>query len=492
MTATDMDIDAPMSVDMAEAPEVTASASRVPSIADVSKTISYINRGVELSQPRLLQRAIRQNAHLRRGATKSLLNATLSRFVPPSCPSYAQMQSSVALIPSAPDDSNTDTEIVDTPDTIIPEVEVFLFTLVLTTMLRHGLNEAAAQSAAVLIGRIKTFSRRTLDLFASKAFFYFSLAFERIDQLESIRATLLGLYRTCCLHHDEMGQAVLLNLILRNYLHYDLVVQAQTLASKTSFPESASNNQFCRYLYAMGRIQAVQLEYSDAYLRLTMAARKAPQDTARGFALTVHKLSVIVQLLMGDIPERGGFNVPEFRVALLPYLALTQAVRAGDLHEFAQVMQTHGTVFKADKNYSLIRRLGHNVLKTGLRKISVSYSRISLADIAEKLQLSSAKAAEFICARAIKDGVIEATLDHEAGVLVSNEIVDVYATEEPQKAFHRRIVFCLDVHNEAVKSMRYPPDAYKKEIASKGKSKGEDEKTIEELIKEMEDDMDEL
>ena len=88
--------------------------------------------------------------------------------------------------------------------------------------------------------------------------------------------------------------------------------------------------------------------------------------------------------------------------------------------------------------------------------------------------------------------MIEATLDHEAGVLVSNEIVDVYSTEEPQKAFHRRIVFCLDVHNEAVKSMRYPPDAYKKEIASKGKAKGEDEKTIEELIKEMEDDMDEI
>jgi hypothetical protein len=38
--------------------------------------------------------------------------------------------------------------------------------------------------------------------------------------------------------------------------------------------------------------------------------------------------------------------------------------------------------------------------------------------------------------------------------------------------------------------MRYPPDAYKKEIAGKGKE--DDEKTIEELIKEMEDDMEDL
>jgi hypothetical protein len=57
----------------------------------------------------------------------------------------------------------------------------------------------------------------------------------------------------------------------------------------------------------------------------------------------------------------------------------------------------------------------------------------------------------------------------------------------------RRIVFCLDVHNEAVKSMRYPPDAYKKQVANKDKDKpGEDEKTIEELIKELEDEMDEM
>jgi hypothetical protein len=39
--------------------------------------------------------------------------------------------------------------------------------------------------------------------------------------------------------------------------------------------------------------------------------------------------------------------------------------------------------------------------------------------------------------------------------------------------------------------MRYPPDAYKKELAQAGKTKLE-EKSVEELVKEMEDDMDEL
>ena len=51
----------------------------------------------------------------------------------------------------------------------------------------------------------------------------------------------------------------------------------------------------------------------------------------------------------------------------------------------------------------------------------------------------------------------------------------------------------MDVHNDAVRGMRYPPDSYKKEMATKdGKDKpGKDEKSIEELIKEFEDEMEE-
>ena len=285
-----------------------------------------------------------------------------------------------------------------------PEVEIYIATLILTTLLRQELNEAAAEFSSTVIERIKGFNRRSLDLLSSKVFFYFSVAFERANKLEYIRSTLLALYRTACLRRDEMGQAVLLNLLLRNYLHYNLVEQAHALAAKTPFPETISNNQYCRYLYYMGRIHAIQLEYSDSYVRLMQAIRKAPQDTAKGFAHEVQKLTIIVQLLMGEIPERALFNQQHLRKVLAPYLALTQAVRAGDLQQFNSEVATHSATFKADKNYTLVRRLGHNVLKTGLRKISISYSRISLADVATKLHLTSLTAAEYICAKAIRDG----------------------------------------------------------------------------------------
>lgn len=62
-------------------------------------------------------------------------------------------------------------------------------------------------------------------------------------------------------------------------------------------------------------------------------------------------------------------------------------MRHGDLLEFERTVAANAALFKADRTYTLILRLGHNVIKTGLRKISLSYSRISLADIAAKLHM---------------------------------------------------------------------------------------------------------
>lgn len=381
--------------------------------------ILCITRGIELNQPRLLQRAIRQNVSIRRQVTSELLTQLVKKYIPSDGPTFEVMNKSIEKVPvvdSAPEetkrsDSEGDSMDVDAadssekfvpPTSVLPEVEVYIFTLIVTTLLRHERNAEAAYAATALIERVRTFNRRSLDNFTSKAYFYLSLSYERIQRLDSIRPTLLTLYRTSCVRHDDMGQAVLLNLLLRNYLSYHLVEQAHTLSLRASFPESASNNQFCRYLYYMGRIQAVQLEYSEAYQRLMMAARKAPQGYAHGFTRMVYKLVVIVQLLMGEIPERSLFNQEDLRVPLKPYFAITQAVRTGDVKQFHAAVAEHEAVFREDENLSLVERLGHNVLKTGLRKISISYSRISLQDIATKLHIPSATAAEYIVAKAIR------------------------------------------------------------------------------------------
>lgn len=65
--------------------------------------------------------------------------------------------------------------------------------------------------------------------------------------------------RTATLRNDFEGQAVLINCLLRNYLHYNLYDQADKLVSKSVYPESASNNEWARFLYYLG--ECVFLHY---------------------------------------------------------------------------------------------------------------------------------------------------------------------------------------------------------------------------------------
>ena len=55
---------------------------------------------------------------------------------------------------------------------------------------------------------------------------------------------------------------------------------------------------------------------------------------------------------------------------------------------------------------------------------------------------------ECIVAKAIRDGGVDAVLDHANGWMLSKDVADIYATAEPAAAFHARVAFCLDIHNE--------------------------------------------
>jgi len=373
---------------------------------------------------------------------------------------------------------------------LLPEVDAYLHLLLLLFLLdvdQKGDNKAASKSlecAEALMLKLVTANRRSMDHMAARCYYYYTRAYETSGRVAEINGVLHARLRTATLRNDFEGQAVLINCILRSYISQNLYDQADKLVNKTNFPESASNNEWARYLYYLGRIKAIQLEYSEAHKHLVQSLRKAPQQSAVGFRHTVLKLSIIVELLLGEIPDRQTFLQKANKRALAPYLQVTQAVRSGDVSNFQKALDTHGKLFREDKTYTLILRLHQNVIKTAIRTISVAYSRISLMDVATKLKLESSEEAEYIIAKAIRDGVIEATLDHENGWMQSKENSDIYCTREPQLAFHERISFCLDLHNSSVKAMRFPPKSYNQDLES-AEDRREREAQDLELAKEM-------
>ena len=330
-----------------------------------------------------------------------------------------------------------------------------------------------AKFSTGLVDRVRELNRRTLDALGARAYFYLSLFFEELDPkppspqspVISIREKLLVALRSAVLRKDQDTQSSLIVLLLRNYTSTADIKQADLLVGQTTFPPTAPNNQVARYMYYLGRIRAIQLSYTDAHEHLTSATRKASTSAvAVGFYQAAMKLLVVVELLMGDIPDRSIFSQPKLERSLEPYFKLVKAVRAGDLQNFLKLVHEHSKIFHADGTYTLILRLRQNVIRTGIRMLSLSYSRISLRDICIRLSLESEESAEYIVAKAIRDGVIEATIDHEKGYMQTKQAGDVYATREPAEAFHERIKACLSLHDECVRAMRYPMNQHRVEL----------------------------
>ncbi|XP_045470866.1 probable 26S proteasome non-ATPase regulatory subunit 3 [Harmonia axyridis] len=452
------------------------------SLLELREQVRQIEKGVSNKENRFILRVLRCLPNTRRKLNGAVLRGLITQV-------YPQYERDIML--SYVEDSSGGNEMEtqtqrtrSATKTPLPEVDTYIHLLILVRLIDTNNLDDAAKCSELLMGKVTSQNRRTLDLVAAKCYFYHSRVAELTNRLDTIRSFLHARLRTATLRNDFEGQAVLINCLLRNYLHYSLYDQADKLVSKCIFPETASNNEWARFLYYLGRIKAARLEYSIARKHLVQAMRKAPQNAAIGFRQTVQKLLVVVELLLGDIPERQIFREASVRHSLGPYFQLTQAVRMGNLQRFGEVLENFGPQFRLDHTYTLILRLRHNVIKTAIRSIGLSYSRISPQDIAKKLGLDSAEDAEFIVAKAIKDGVIEATLDPEGGYMRSKESNDIYCTKEPQLAFHQRISFCLDLHNQSVKAMRYPPKAYGKELESAEERREREQQDLE-LAKEM-------
>jgi 26S proteasome regulatory subunit N3 len=452
----------------------------VQAVADIKSNFSLLDRAVALFDARFTLRALRSISLTRKRLTADILAQVISetfRATPASAEIAKPLLAAIGRpnvplgrSPSAEMEVDSEPKSKSTPakkdgkdkeaKELIPEVDIFLGILIQVFLFDSKDYESGQQFSAYLSERIHSLNRRTLDSLSAKVYFYYSLFAENLapqppspqSPVVAIRPALLKALRTAVLRKDVDTQASVIVLLLRNYLSTAHISQADLLVSHSQFPETAANNLVARYLYYLGRIRSIQLRYTEAHEHLTAATRKAPgNNSAIGFSQTATKLLLVVELLMGDIPDRATFRQPTLELSLHPYFLLVQAVRVGNVENFENIIHNYAGIFRRDGTYTLILRLRQNVIKTGIRMMSLSYSRISLRDICIRLHLGSEESAEYIVAKAIRDGVIEATLDRERGFMKSKDVGDVYATREPGEAFHDRIRACLALHDESVK-----------------------------------------
>ncbi|XP_061606203.1 26S proteasome non-ATPase regulatory subunit 3 isoform X1 [Phyllopteryx taeniolatus] len=283
----------PQDVDM---PEAEATSSVKPpkeldslTLEDIKEHVKQIEKAVSGKEPRFVLRALRALPSTSRRLNTLVLHKTIGGFFT----NNAATRDFLLAFLDEPMDL-VDGDVPFRPRTgkaagnpLLPEVEAYLQLLLVVHLTNNKRFSEAQKVSDDLLQKMASKNRRALDLVAAKCYYYHARVYEFLNQLDSIRSFLHTRLRTATLRHDADGQAVLLNLLLRNYLNFNLYDQAEKLVSKSVFPELANNNEWARYLYYTGRIKAIQLEYSEARRTLTNALRKAPQHTAVGFKQTV-------------------------------------------------------------------------------------------------------------------------------------------------------------------------------------------------------------
>lgn len=261
--------------------------------------------------------------------------------------------------------------------------------------------------------------------------------------------------RALSIRHDECGQEILLNETLRILVEKKEFEQAELMLTNCVLTEPYhSTNQHARYCYYVALIRAIRLDYGVALQYALQALRKAP-ERALGFRIAATKLFLTLQLLNGETPARSEFLDPHMKEALYPYMQLTSCVRFGNLGRFMSLLKQFQETLEHDKTYTLILRVRQNVIRTGLKHICQAYSRIALNDICVKLSLENPDDVEYIVSKAIREGVVDATINHEEGTVSTSDTVDIYSTTEPMLAYQKRIAFLNELHADAKRALRY-------------------------------------
>jgi 26S proteasome regulatory subunit N3 len=283
-----------------------------------------------------------------------------------------------------------------------PEFIVFNLLIVVTRLIDQKKMNDVSQVLSFLIGYLNKNESHSLHYLRARTYHYYTYINEKLGSYGNITGELHSGYRKACLDLDEISQVTIINCIIRYYLLNDAYDQARNFISKTKYFENVSTNEDARYFFYLGTINSVQMNYTEAYINLTNSLRKAPEKCAADFKSNVQKLLIIVELLMGEVPDISKVITTSNNLrALKPYFELIKSVKQGNLNEFKNTLHKYESLFIKDKFYNLIQRLRHVVIKIGLRRINISYSRISLKDITEKLNLESEKDCEYIVANVL-------------------------------------------------------------------------------------------
>ncbi|XP_054160430.1 COP9 signalosome complex subunit 3-like [Oppia nitens] len=215
---------------------------------------------------------------------------------------------------------------------------------------------------------------------------------------------------------------------------------------------------FLLYYYYGGMIYSALKNYERA-LYFFQVALTTPSMAVSHIMLESYKKYVLVALIHdGKVPPLPKYTsqvVNRFIKPLSqPYTDLASAYGSNNAEELTAVINKYTDVFNRDTNIGLVKQCVSSLHKKNIQRLTKTFMTLSLNDMANKVQLSSAKHAEKHILDMIEDGEIFASINQRDGMVVFLDNPQKYNSSVMYRHIEEDMRKCIQL-DEKLKHMDY-------------------------------------
>ena len=173
------------------------------------------------------------------------------------------------------------------------------------------------------------------------------------------------------------------------------------------------------YFYYAGCIYGAMKQYESALFYLEQALT-VPASVLSQIMIEAYKKFILISLISkGKLPTLPKYTsrivINQIKPICSIYHELASAFTSFDLDKLNSLVHKYHDLFHQDRNYGLVKQLQQSYYKKNIQKLTKTFITLSLADMALKVKLPSAREAETYMLNMIKDGEIFATINQKDG-----------------------------------------------------------------------------
>ncbi|KAK7112546.1 hypothetical protein V1264_011990 [Littorina saxatilis] len=213
---------------------------------------------------------------------------------------------------------------------------------------------------------------------------------------------------------------------------------------------------FLLYFYYGGMIYTALKNYNRALYFFEMAVT-TPSMAVSHITLESYKKFILVALIVqGKIP-----TLPKYAPQVVPryikplcqaYHDLATAYGSNNPADVRSVITKHNDTFVRDNNMGLVKQCETALYKKNIQRLTKTFLTLSLADMANRVQLTGSREAEKYVLHMIEDGEIYATINQKDGMVRFHDNPEKYNSAAMLLELDKEMQKCIRM-DEKIKEM---------------------------------------